>query len=60
MSATRPSMTAVRNHFNLGRARFATIARQPQFRGLLAPGDSPVRMQAILTRLYELRDQPNE
>ena len=59
MSTTRPSMNTVRNHFNLGRARFATIARQPQFRGLLAPGDPPARMQAILTRLYELRNQPN-
>ena len=59
MSATRPSMTTVRTYFNLGRARFATIARQPQFRGLLAPGDPPARMQAILTRLYELRNQPN-
>ena len=52
-------MTTVRTYFNLGRARFATIARQPQFRGLLAPGDPPARMQAILTRLYELRNQPN-
>ena len=59
MSTTRPSMTTVRTYFNLGRARFATIARQPQFRGLLAPGDPPARMQAILTRLYELRNQPN-
>ena len=59
MSTTRPSMTTVRTYFNLGRTRFATIARQPQFRGLLAPGDPPARMQAILTRLYELRNQPN-
>ena len=50
---------ALRTYFNLGRARFATIARQPQFRGLLAPGDPPARMQAILTRLYELHNQPN-
>ena len=55
----RPSMTTVRNHFNLGHARFATIARQPQFRMLLAPGDPPTRLPVILTRLYELRNQPN-
>ena len=42
-------MTTVRTYFNLGRTRFATIARQPEFRGLLAPGDPPARMQAILT-----------
>ena len=55
MPTRRPTRNTLRDHFDLGRRRWATIARDPRFRALLGPRDNPQALPHILSRLYELR-----
>ena len=58
MPTRRPTRNTLRHHFDLGRRRWTTIARDPRFRALLGPGDTPHALPGILTRLYELHQDP--
>ena len=58
MPTRRPTRNTIRDHFDLGRRRWTTIARDPRFRSLLAPEDTPHALPSILTHLYGLRDDP--
>ena len=51
-------MNIVRDYFGLGRQRWSTVAKQPRFRRLLAPGESPRNLERILKDLYQVRDDP--
>ena len=54
--STNPSMSELRAYFEIPpRQRWSSIARQPQFRRLLAPGENPRNLERILKDLYRVR-----
>ena len=52
-------MSELRDYFGISpRQRWSSIARQPRFRRLLAPGENPRNLERILKDLYHARDDP--